>query len=196
MARQEVHQPAPDPEWRADPAGELLRQHGLCGHQGCTHRLRDTFWMAWAFEYRREPGFSVSACSRRCIWNWWDAYRKAVRAGFWGPRRPVVKKIGGVQWSWPSRKPRETQRAQPSQQPQEKVATCKCQGGTLPCSSGICPRRPAYTEGQRRSMAGDVRIAARGPVEGPPALGVARPRSVALAKEYKAPGSEIELRNK
>lgn len=195
MARQQWQSPPPDPEWQADPNGELLRQHGLCGHQGCTHRLGSTFWAAWAHEYRREPGFTVTACSRACIWKWWDAYRQAVRKGWLGPRRPLVQKIKGEsrrKWGREPRQPREPQRAQP-QQRSPGAATCQCQGGTLPCVSGACPRRPPYTAGQQYRRAGAVQIARRGPEQGPPAEGTARPRSVALNAEYKMPGTDVEL---
>jgi hypothetical protein len=197
MARQQWASPAPDPEWQADKNGELLRQHGLCGHQGCTHKLKDAFWIAWAEEYRKQPGFSATACSRRCIWNWWYAYRDAVRKGWWGPKRPLVKKIKPEsRWTWGRRgaQPREPQRAQqPQQQPEPGYATCRCQGGTLPCSSGICPRRPQYKQGQKVGMAGAVRITQRGPEQGPPAEGIARPRSVALNPSYEKPGTDVEL---
>jgi len=194
MARQRQSQP-PDPEWQADNNGELLRQHGLCGHQGCQRRMGSTFWIAWAYEFRKEPGFSVTACSRQCIRNWFAAYKKAVSTNWRSPRRPLVKKIKPERaWSrGRSRQPREPRQAR---QPRQPVMTaCRCQGGSLPCTPGICSGRPQHAAGQLRRGEVPVQVTGRGPETGPPALGPARPKSVTLSPGHPPqPGTDVARR--
>lgn len=69
-------------------------------------------------------------------------------------------------------------------------ARCKCQGGTLECVSGVCPRRPEmvfHPTGLNTSTPRQPQ---------PKAEGRARPLKVKLNEKYTRPGTEIEKRKR